>query len=174
MRTADTLSTRAYAISLHRERLRYAIDFRHETPSFLIAQRAVSNISEETFGMAKKIREEKGKTKNKAAFAGFANVELSNETKLEAKEWMRNVEEVQVELDDFFAAGYKIGIVKSDQTGGYQATAFCTDEDSPNAGYILSAYAPSWYDALCLLTYKHAIYCEGVWPVGETGKDIWG
>lgn len=174
MRTADDLLSRKEAINAHRERLEYAITYRHEAPSFSIAQRAIQNISEETIGMARKIREEKGKKSEKVEFRGFANVELSNETKLEAKEWMRNLEDVQVEIDDFFAKQYKIGIMKSEQTGGYQATAFCQNADEPNAGYILSAYAPTWYDALCLLTYKHAIYCEGVWPVGEISKDIWG
>lgn len=124
--------------------------------------------------MARKIAEDKKKEKKRAEFRGFANVELSLEEKSEGKAWIQDNEAVTVEIDEMMASGYKVTVVKSEATGGYQATAFCSDDKSPNAGYILSAFAPSWYDALCMLTYKHAIVCEGVWPVGEVGRDVWG
>lgn len=125
--------------------------------------------------MAKKISAAKGKERKKAEFKGFANVELSLEQKAEMREWIRNVDEVQVELDEMFASLYKMSVVKSEVTGGYQATAFCQDDSSPNAGYILSSFAPHWWDAMACLAYKHAIVCEGVWPVTEgEGKDVWG
>jgi len=124
--------------------------------------------------MARKIAEDKGKKKSKSEFQGFVNIELTLEEKAEAKQWIRDVEAVQVELDELMARGYKVTIVKSEATGGYQASAFCTDIESPNAGYILSAFAPSWYDALCMLVYKHAIHAEGIWPIGEISRDLWG
>lgn len=125
--------------------------------------------------MAKKVAAAKGKEKKKAEFKGFANVELTLEQKGEMREWIRNVDDVQVEMDELLASLYKVTVVKSEVTGGYQATAFCTDNDSPNAGYILSAFAPHWWDAMACLTYKHAVVCEGVWPIAEgEGRDVWG
>lgn len=125
--------------------------------------------------MAKKIAAAKGKEVKKAEFKGFANIELSLEQKGEMREWIRNVDSVQVELDEMFASLYKITAMRSEATGGYQATAFCTDPSSPNAGYILSAFAPHWWDAMACLAFKHAVVCEGIWPIkGEEGADVWG
>jgi len=126
--------------------------------------------------MAKKIAEAKGKTpKKKAEFKGFANVELTMEQKTEMKEWIARNDDVMVELDEMAASGYKMGYQKSEATGGYQATAFCQDPESVNAGFILSAFAPHWYDALACLAYKHAVVCDGVWPEKDDGRgDLWG
>lgn len=125
--------------------------------------------------MAKKINKDNGKGTPKAEFKGFVNYELTTEQKGEMREWLRNVEEVTVELDELLASLYKVTVMKSVATGGYQATAFCTDVKSPNAGYILSAFAPHWYDAMGCLAYKHAICLEGVWPIGDEGtSDVWG
>lgn len=125
--------------------------------------------------MAKKIAESKGKTKKKAEFKGFANVELSVDEKAEMKEWIKDLDAVHVEIDELAARGYKLGFVKSEAMGSYQATAFCQDENDVNAGYILSAFAPHWLDALACLAYKHAIKCEGVWPNKDEGTgDLWG
>lgn len=151
------------------------IEGRHRAENLLMAQKTLPRLAEVSFEMAKRIAKEKGKEKSKADFKGFANVELSVEEKAEMKEWIRNVEAVQVELDEMAASGYKCTFQKSEATGGYQATAFCMDAKSPNAGYILSAFAPHWYDALCALAYKHAIKCEGVWPVEDDAVgDVWG
>lgn len=125
--------------------------------------------------MAKKVATAKGKEVKKAEFKGFANIELTLEQKGEMREWIRDVEAVQVELDEMLASLYKVTVMKSEATGGYQATAFCTDAGSANAGYILSAFAPHWYDAMACLAFKHAVVCEGVWPIGDgEGKDVWG
>lgn len=141
----------------------------------IIASISLHNIFERTFEMAKKIAAAKGKEKKKAEFAGFANVELTVEEKAEAKAWIQDVEKVQVEIDEMAASLYKISFFKSEATGGYQATAFCADNESVNAGYILSSFAPHWWDAIAMLAYKHAIRCEGVWPVdNERGADVWG
>jgi len=133
-------------------------------------------LTEITWEMAKKIAESKGKTpKKKAEFKGFANVELTVEQKSEMKEWIARNDDVMVELDEMAASGYKMGYVRSEATGGYQATAFCQDGESPNAGYILSAFAPHWFDALACVAYKHAIVCEGVWPMKDDQRgDMWG
>lgn len=144
-------------------------------PDRALTLHALTNITETSFKMAKKIAESKGKTKTKAEFKGFANVELSVEEKAEMKQWIREQEKVGIELDEMAASGYKMTFFKSEATGGYQATAFCMDSSSVNAGFILSAFAPHWWDALAALAYKHAVKCEGVWPTDkEATGDLWG
>lgn len=148
---------------------------RNPVVALALFNRAVTNIHERTFEMAKKIAESKGKEKKKAEFRGFANVELSLEEKAEAKQWVQEVDKVQVELDEMLASKYKVSVFHSEATGGYQATAYCADNESPNAGYILSSFAPHWFDAMAMLAYKHAVKCEGVWPTDKDDRgDLWG
>jgi hypothetical protein len=163
------------AIDRHRNNLKIAmIEARHDY-SYSLAQHSLYHICDRTHQMKKKIAETKKKTVKKADFVGFANVELSVEQKAEMKEWIRDLEAVQVELDEMAASSYKMSFNKSEATGGYQATAFCNDADSPNAGMILSAFAPHWFDALSCLAYKHAIACEGIWPQkGDEPREVWG
>lgn len=166
-----------HSTAIARERARFGryVSERHMSYTNELVNWCLRNIFEETWLMAKKIDKSKGKEKTRAEFEGFANVELTLEEKAEAKEWIRDAESVQVELDELLASGYKISVFKSETTGGYQATAFCADNRSPNAGYILSAFAPHWWDAITMLAYKHAIKCEGVWPIDEeTRGDVWG
>jgi len=138
-------------------------------------QRHLQWLFEGSYEMAAKIAKSKGKEKGKAEFKGFANVELSIDQKAEMKEWIRDLDAVHVELDEMAASGYKMTFQKSEATGGYQATAFCMDKDNVNAGFILSAFAPHWLDALACLAFKHAVVCEGVWPnKDDGGGDLWG
>lgn len=125
--------------------------------------------------MAKKITESKKNDYKKAEFKGFANVELSLEEKAEMREYIRDMDEVYLEIENAVAEGYKFTFMKSEATGGYQATMFASDGKLVNAGYILSAFAPHWLDAMSCLIYKHVVKCEKVWPT-DKGKpaDVWG
>lgn len=125
--------------------------------------------------MASAVKKHNKKELKKAEFVGFANVELNVDEKAEMREWIKDVDAVQVELDEMIASLYKISIIKSEATGSYQATAFAQDAKSVNAGLILSAHAPHWWDALCCLAYKHAVKCEGVWGSDTDAEaDLWG
>lgn len=159
----------------HTSHLRFWMNFRYEIAAQGICQRMLFYMTEGSYEMAKKIAEFKGKDKAKAEFKGFANVELTIDQKAEMKEWIRDLDAVHVEIDEMSASGYKLTFQKSEATGAYQATAFCMDKNSVNAGFILSAFAPHWLDALACLAYKHAIVCEGVWPSKDEGTgDLWG
>lgn len=125
--------------------------------------------------MARTIAKSKEKELKKAEFKGFVNYELSAEDKTAMREWIREVEEVTVELDEMLASLYKVTVNKHPATGGYQATAFCADTKSPNAGLILSAFAPHWYDAMACLAFKHAVVLEKIWPTSDDERqDVWG
>jgi len=168
-----------YAISqrrkFHSDCLLAALKGRYDLMFLNGALRFLDYMTEGSYTMAKKIAENKGKTKKKAEFKGFANVDLSPDEKAEMKEWIRDLEAVHIELDEMAAAGYKFSVARSEAMNSYQATAFCQDSDSPNAGYILSAFAPHWLDALGCVAYKHAIKCEGIWPNKDSDTpDLWG
>lgn len=169
------LKSNSQSIRQQRRHLDNAVNGRQNLGSRELFVSAAQKIHEEAFEMAKKIAEAKGKKKEKAEFKGFANIELNSDEKSEMREWILRVEDVQVELDEILSSYYKMTVTRSDATGGYQASLFCTDTQSPNAGYILSAFAPSWFDAVACLAYKHAIKCEGVWDVDAAkAADAWG
>lgn len=125
--------------------------------------------------MAAKIKEQKKKEVKKVEFKGFVNYDLTSEQKDEMRVWIRDLEKTQVELDEMLASQYHIKVFKNIGLGAYQATAFCANSEDVNAGYILQAFAPHWFDALCCLAYKHAVVLEAVWPLDhEVEKDVWG
>jgi hypothetical protein len=125
--------------------------------------------------MAKKIQESKGKEFKKAEWKGYVNFELNSEQKESMRVWIRDLEATQVELDEMLASHYELKVFKNAALGCYQATCFCADPKNENAGYLLQAFAPHWFDALCCIAYKHAIVLEGVWPKGhEVERDTWG
>lgn len=152
-----------------------AIALRHQISAKFEFNKWSNYISERTWEMAKNIKKANGKELKKAEFVGFANVELNPEEKAEMREWIKDVEAVQVELDEMLASLYKVSVVKSEALGSYQASAFAQDSKSVNAGLIMSAYAPHWWDAIACLAYKHAVKCEGVWQAdGDKEVDAWG
>jgi hypothetical protein len=74
------------------------------------------------------------------------------------------------------ADGYKQGSSFDADKGMFNATYICNDADSPNYGHGLSAYAPTWYDAMRLLAYKHEVVFDRLW-VGdgkESARSKWG
>lgn len=179
--SAETIELVKELFALSERRRRHSAEMRkwmnekYDMSTYGLIQRTLTWMTEESWEMAKKIADSRGKDKGKADFRGFANVELTIDQKAEMKEWIRDLDAVHVELDEMAASGYKMTFQKSEATGAYQATAFCMDKASPNAGFILAAFAPHWLDALSCLAYKHAIVCEGVWPSKDEGTgDLWG
>jgi predicted TIM-barrel fold metal-dependent hydrolase len=174
MHIPDGLSTYERIASARRW-LQVVIVVRHRPEAFFNFNKWLSFIHEETLVMAKNVKQANKKELKKAEFAGFANVELNAEEKAEMRQWILETEIVQVELDEMLASLYKLSVQKSEALGSYQATAFCTDAKSPNAGLILSAYAPHWWDAMACLAYKHAVKCEGIWGKdADNEPDAWG
>lgn len=168
-------ASEAGAIDEARKWLDVAVVLRHRQGSIIDFTKWSTIIHERTWEMAKRVKEANGKELKKADFKGFANVELTLEEKAEMREWIKNIENVQVELDEMLASLYKLSVVKSEAMGSYQATAYGQDAKGVNAGLILSAFAPHWWDALACLAYKHAIKCEGIWgTTADSEADMWG
>lgn len=162
-------------VTAYRRWLDVAVVIRHRPESLHTFTVSVTKIHEGTWEMAKRVKEANKKEMKKAEFRGFANVELNAEEKAEMRQWILETEAVQVELDEMLASLYKVSVQKSEALGSYQATAFCMDGKSVNAGLILSAYAPHWWDAIACLAYKHAVKCEGVWDTdADKEPDAWG
>lgn len=162
-------------IERHRKLLRICMVERHRSDSFLNVNHHLYHIQQRTEEMAKTIKQSNKKEVKKVEFKGFVNYDLNSEQKDAMRVWIRDLEATQVELDEMLAGQYQVKVFKNTGLGAYQATAFCANPEDVNAGLILQAFAPHWFDALCCLAYKHAIVLEAVWPqAGDIEKDTWG
>lgn len=169
------LASDAQKIDAARKWMKVSIEGRHRHWSRVEFLKWTREIHERTWEMAKNIKKANKKELKKAEFKGFVNIELNTDEKAEMREWIKDTEAVQIEIDEILASHYKLSVAKSEATGSYIASAFCQDGGSVNAGLLMTAHAPHWWDAIACLAYKHAIKCEGVWDTGsEAEADLWG
>lgn len=113
--------------------------------------------------------------KKQAEFKGFVNYVLSAEDKEMFSKWDVDDHDLFLLAAGGCQQGYKMGVSFNPKNDTFTATFMCTDSDSPNAGYILSAFAPDWYNAVKSLLFKHDVVLYGIWNV-EKAKDLnnWG
>lgn len=127
---------------------------------------------ERTYTMAKaKVTPKLGKVD----FKGFVNYVLSKEDKVTYTDWEVDDHDLFLLIAGDNQTGYKLGMSFNAQNDTFVATYMCNDSTSPNAGYMLSAFAPDWYNALKTLCFKHNVILGCVWKV-DTLKDQqnWG
>jgi hypothetical protein len=117
--------------------------------------------------MANKIKKDNKKELVKPDFRGFVNVEIPSELKQDCKSWIREDEIVALEIEEAIASLYKINLTKNVQNDSIIASMQCNDADSPNAGWVLSAHAAHWYDALAVLVWKHRVLLNTNWKAFE-------
>jgi len=165
-----SLSEISFHLNKKRERLRDLLHDRHIT-SYAFVNVRMSNVYDWSWRMATKIKQANKKEKKKAEFRGFFNVELNAEQKAEAKVYIRNDENVAIEIENALASGYKITVSKDGRTDGYQASLQCNDAESENAGLCMSAYANHWYSALGVLMFKHNVVLNKHWEQYEASPE---
>lgn len=116
------------------------------------------------------------KKKKQVQWRGFKDVRLS-ETQREAYEhWDIHDGDIYELAASAVSQGFKFTCSYNHSNDTYTATL--TGQDgSPSAaqGYSLSAFAPSWYDAVRTLMYKHDAILEGDWSKIEvSASERWG
>lgn len=115
------------------------------------------------------------KKPTEVAFRGFVNYVLSAADKENYGNWDVDDHDLFLLAAGCIQQGYKMGVSFNSKNDTFTATLFCTDSDSPNAGYILSAFAPDWYNAVKSLIYKHDVVLDGVWDVEKSkSENNWG
>jgi len=88
---------------------------------------------------ARKAATSERKTKERAAFAGFCNVSLTDADKVAWRQWSTEDGLFSVALREVLTRGYKLGCSYAAKQDCFTATLACWDEGSENAGKILSA-----------------------------------
>lgn len=108
------------------------------------------------------------KTDDKPDFKGFINIDIPQDRKIECRKFIQQQEECTLLVEQAIASGYKLSMTKNNKTDSHIASMQCNDAKSKNAGYVLSAHASHWYDALAVLMWKHFIFLEQNWHVEVT------
>lgn len=118
---------------------------------------------------------DKGK-KKAVQWRGFKDVRLSDAQRDAYDHWDAHDEDVYLLAASAVSSGFKFTCSYNHSNDTYTATL--TGQDgSPAAaqGYSLSAFAPTWYDAVRTLMFKHDVILEGDWSrIEVSASERWG
>lgn len=122
----------------------------------------------------------RAKKPQKPAFElkGFVSCDLDKALKEQSKVWVNENREALGEKSEALVTdGYKISLSMDRIHDCFQASATCTDSESEDYGFCLTARAPDVWSALGVLLFKHYVVLEGDWASREataTKGDKWG
>lgn len=115
------------------------------------------------------------KVEQRVEFKGFVNYVLSAADKEAFGHWDVDDHDLFLLAAGCVQSGYKMGISYNGKNDTFTATLMCTDGDSGNAGLILSAFAPDWYNAVKSLIFKHDVVLDGAWGAAQSvNENNWG
>lgn len=109
-------------------------------------------------------------------FKGFINLKLNEAQKEMFGAWDVEDDDVWLLLSQLATEGYKFSNFYNQQNSTYTSMFTCNDKSSANAGYVLTAYSPNWYQSIRVLLFKHEVVLQRNWSsAGEVQKlDDWG
>jgi hypothetical protein len=108
-----------------------------------------------------------GKASSRSAFrrssdVEFVNLELDTEQVGEYRQWRQDIEEVCSVWSEVLEEGYRVNTKYDDYSSAY-AAFIIPDEQSENAGYILTGRGGNPYRAVSEALYKHRFLLPGGW-----------
>lgn len=92
----------------------------------------------------------------------FVNYELTADEVAAMRQWRQDVDSVADVWSDVLQEGYRVNTKWDDYSSSY-AAFIIPDEQSDNAGYILSGRGGTAYRAVCEALYKHTFVLRGGW-----------
>lgn len=102
-------------------------------------------------------------THDRIEWKGYINVPLVEADKRHYHQWKAQ----EGILDEFLCAsledGYKLSVDYQPRQDAYRASLYCQNPIKAEAGYCLSIFASSWYEALARIVYIHAVKCQFSW-----------
>lgn len=105
----------------------------------------------------------KKREKTDSMWRGFVDVKLTSEEKDAYVKWDIHDDDLWLLLVDAITAGHKLSVTFNKQNDQFVASFTGQTDTGDNEGYTLSAYAKTWYDAVRVLCFKHAVLLEGSW-----------
>ena len=121
--------------------------------------------------MTKRLSGDKSHKTKKLGYADwkFVSHTLTADDKLTMDREMVTLEGVMACVEQLVNEDYKISIAGDAYNACITASVACRDTDHSNYGHILTGRAPSAYDALRVVVFKHFALLGGVWPTDAEG-----
>lgn len=116
------------------------------------------------------------KKQEKIQWVGFKDVTLTDTQRDAYEHWDVQDGDLYELVAVTVSQGYKFTCSYNQSNDTYTAS-FTGTERAPAAakGYTLSAFAPTWYDAVRTLCFKHDLVLDGDWSnIQASGKARWG
>jgi len=99
---------------------------------------------------------------------GFVNLYLSEKQLIHCWQVYEKEEKLNSDWHDEMHNGYRFTFSVDGKSGSVVCSMNCKDLSSPNAGWLLTSFAPTWLEALKLSLYKHLIVLEAQWGDNES------
>lgn len=129
---------------------------------------SLANVLREAMGVAKKQREF-------GDWKGFVDCVLDDTAKAQFSSWDLHDGDVWLAMASYLENGAKISISHNRSNGTFVAAVTGTSENKHNAGWTVSAFAPTVYDAVRLLLYKISVVLPDKWHDYESSDGAkWG
>jgi hypothetical protein len=130
------------------------------------AQQSVERSFEQYYALANQLRGVYGMAKKEfksSDWKGFVDVKLTDEHRLQLDVWDIHDGDIFDGLATYGEGGYKFSLTYQKQQDSWVATYTGQDTAGKNAGYSVTAYAPTPYDAMRTLLFKVTVILPENW-----------
>lgn len=98
-----------------------------------------------------------------SSFKGFVNVSLSQQDKEAYVSWDVQDTDVWDGIAQYAEGGYKFSVSRNKQNDHFTASVTGTEDAGKNAGYSVTAFAPTPYEAVRVVLFKVSVVLPPVW-----------
>jgi len=107
-----------------------------------------------------------------AEWKGYVNIEQSAESKAQFEAFADDADLVSEVSAEILLRGYKISVVQVDDDETVKASAFAAFRGMPDAGYSVSAWAPTLLSAVAAVTFIVALQAQ--FDLSQYASDVSG
>lgn len=106
----------------------------------------------------------------------WVNYNLTDAHKAELEKMIKaGPEKLEAEFQSALQDGYKVSVGWDDYAECFSCTMYTREPGHVNEGMMLSSRARTWYKAVLMTVYKHAVVFEGHWvPTAADDRDFEG
>ena len=108
-----------------------------------------------------------------SGYTQFVNVNVPAHMKDAARQYLRDADTFVTAVGDIVESGYRFGLSYDEKRDALIASLTCRREGDPNMGKTLTAFAPTWAEAMAVVLFKHYEVCGQIWDT-PAERDLFG
>lgn len=105
---------------------------------------------------------------SKAKWVGFVNIRVGEDDEQAINEFCSDSDFVFDSMVGILEHGHKVTFTYDNRNDATICSITGELDSSPNAGYTLTTFAATWYQALQVAVYKHLVLAKGKWSTVAT------